>query len=54
MFFAGDTGFGDGQWPAEAAALGPIRLALIPIGAFRFVARPDGDRAAISGPPRRR
>ncbi len=37
MFFAGDTGFGDGRWPTEAAALGPIRLALIPIGAFRFV-----------------
>ncbi|TPG12138.1 MBL fold metallo-hydrolase [Sphingomonas oligophenolica] len=36
LFFAGDTGLGDGQWPAEAAALGPIRLALIPIGAFRF------------------
>ncbi|NNM77323.1 Zn-dependent hydrolase [Sphingomonas sp. ID1715] len=37
IFFAGDTGIGDGKWPAEAAALGPIRLALIPIGAFRFV-----------------
>ncbi|WP_294357997.1 MBL fold metallo-hydrolase [uncultured Sphingomonas sp.] len=36
LFFAGDTGFGDGRWPGEAAALGPIRLALIPIGAFRF------------------
>ncbi len=36
LFFAGDTGMGDGKWPAEAAALGPIRLALIPIGAFRF------------------
>jgi L-ascorbate metabolism protein UlaG (beta-lactamase superfamily) len=38
LFFAGDTGFGDGRWPAEAAAYGPIRLALIPIGAFRFQA----------------
>ncbi|PTW45840.1 L-ascorbate metabolism protein UlaG (beta-lactamase superfamily) [Sphingomonas faeni] len=37
VFFAGDTGMGNGQWPVEAAALGPIRLALIPIGAFRFV-----------------
>ena len=37
VFFAGDTGMGNGQWPGEAAALGPIRLALIPIGAFRFV-----------------
>lgn len=36
VFFAGDTGLGDGKWPAEAAALGRIRLALIPIGAFRF------------------
>lgn len=36
VFFAGDTGFGDGRWPAEAAALGPIRFAMIPIGAFRF------------------
>lgn len=37
LFFAGDSGMGDGRWPADAAALGPIRLALIPIGAFRFV-----------------
>ncbi|KQN25419.1 hypothetical protein ASE86_04045 [Sphingomonas sp. Leaf33] len=36
IFFAGDTGFGDGRWPGEAAALGPIRLAILPIGAFRF------------------
>lgn len=36
LFFAGDTGFGDGEWPREARRLGPIRLALIPIGAFRF------------------
>ncbi len=38
VFFAGDTGYGDGKWPGEAAAAagGPIRLAIIPIGAFRF------------------
>ncbi|WP_414902191.1 MBL fold metallo-hydrolase [Sphingomonas flavalba] len=36
IFFAGDTGPGDLRWPAEAARLGPVRLALIPIGAFRF------------------
>ena len=36
LFFAGDTGFGDERWPAEAAAYGPVRLALLPIGAFRF------------------
>jgi L-ascorbate metabolism protein UlaG (beta-lactamase superfamily) len=38
IFFAGDTGYGDGKWPAEAAAYGKIRFAMIPIGAFRFVA----------------
>ena len=36
LFFAGDTGLGDGQWANDAARLGPIRLALVPIGAFRF------------------
>lgn len=36
IYFAGDTGFGDGQWPQEARRFGPVRLALIPIGAFRF------------------
>ncbi len=35
LFFAGDTGWGDGRWPVEAAKDGPYRLALIPIGAFR-------------------
>ncbi len=38
LFFGGDTGLGDGLWPAQAAAAasGPIRFAMIPIGAFRF------------------
>ncbi|MDX3900976.1 MAG: MBL fold metallo-hydrolase [Sphingobium sp.] len=36
IFFAGDTGAGDMRWADEAARIGPIRLALIPIGAFRF------------------
>lgn len=36
IFFAGDTGAGDMAWPTEAARFGPIRLALLPIGAFRF------------------
>lgn len=36
IVFAGDTGFGDGRWAEEAAAIGPVRLALLPIGAFRF------------------
>ncbi|MDB5687124.1 MAG: hypothetical protein JWR77_1713 [Rhizorhabdus sp.] len=35
LFFAGDTGPGDGSWQAEAAKDGPYRLALIPIGAFQ-------------------
>ncbi|WP_375397953.1 MBL fold metallo-hydrolase [uncultured Sphingomonas sp.] len=38
LFFAGDTGVGDLRWADEAARLGPVRLALIPIGAFRFTA----------------
>jgi len=37
IFFAGDTGPGDMSWPREARRWGPIRLALLPIGAFRFV-----------------
>ncbi len=36
IFFAGDTGFGDGRWPSEAAKFGTPRLAILPIGAFRF------------------
>lgn len=36
LFFAGDTGFGDGNWANEAARHGPVRLAILPIGAFRF------------------
>jgi L-ascorbate metabolism protein UlaG (beta-lactamase superfamily) len=38
LFFAGDTGAGDLKWADQAASNGPIRLALIPIGAFRFTA----------------
>ncbi|MEA3044409.1 MAG: hypothetical protein QOH47_2247 [Sphingomonadales bacterium] len=34
IFFAGDTGWGDGSWVAEAARHGPFRLAIIPIGAY--------------------
>lgn len=34
IFFAGDTGWGDGSWVREAARHGPLRLALIPIGAY--------------------
>ncbi len=34
IFFAGDTGFGDGEWVEEAAVQGPYRLAILPIGAY--------------------
>ncbi len=34
IFFSGDTGWGDGSWVLEAAAAGPYRLAIIPIGAY--------------------
>jgi L-ascorbate metabolism protein UlaG (beta-lactamase superfamily) len=34
VFYAGDTGWGDGSWVREAAAQGPYRLAIIPIGAY--------------------
>jgi L-ascorbate metabolism protein UlaG (beta-lactamase superfamily) len=34
VFFAGDTGWGDGSWVREAARHGPFRLAIIPIGAY--------------------
>jgi L-ascorbate metabolism protein UlaG (beta-lactamase superfamily) len=34
IFFAGDTGWGDGRWVDEAARGGPYRLAIVPIGAY--------------------
>jgi L-ascorbate metabolism protein UlaG (beta-lactamase superfamily) len=34
IFFAGDTGWGDGSWVREVARHGPFRLAIIPIGAY--------------------
>ena len=34
LFFAGDTGYGDGSWTDEAARRGPIRLAILPVGAY--------------------
>jgi L-ascorbate metabolism protein UlaG (beta-lactamase superfamily) len=34
IFFAGDTGWGDGSWAREVAAHGPVRLAILPIGAY--------------------
>ncbi|MCD2314631.1 MBL fold metallo-hydrolase [Sphingomonas sp. IC-11] len=50
LFFAGDTGLGDGKWPREAASHGPVRLALIPVGAFRFTPGQMGTGSHI-GPP---
>jgi len=34
IFFAGDTGWGDGGWVRAAARHGPFRLAILPIGAY--------------------
>jgi L-ascorbate metabolism protein UlaG (beta-lactamase superfamily) len=34
IFFAGDTGYGDGSWPVEASRHGPFRLAILPVGAY--------------------
>ncbi|MFS0735781.1 MBL fold metallo-hydrolase [Sphingomonas sp. 1P06PA] len=42
FYTAGDTGPGDLRWPMDTASRGPLRLALIPIGAFR-------PRAMMSG-----
>jgi L-ascorbate metabolism protein UlaG (beta-lactamase superfamily) len=52
VFFAGDTGMGDGRWPGEAARIPgpPIRLAILPIGAFRFQPGQLGIGSHI-GPP---
>ena len=35
LYFAGDTGMGDGLWPYAAAAHGPVRFALLPIGSYK-------------------
>jgi L-ascorbate metabolism protein UlaG (beta-lactamase superfamily) len=36
LYYAGDTGPGDMRWAPEARAIGPVRLALLPIGAYHF------------------
>ncbi|HEX8467398.1 MAG TPA: MBL fold metallo-hydrolase [Allosphingosinicella sp.] len=43
VFFAGDTGYGDGSWADEAALRGSIRLAVLPVGAYepRDVMQPN-------------
>lgn len=41
IFYTGDTGPGDMAWALTAAERGPVRLALIAAGAFRFMAGQD-------------
>jgi L-ascorbate metabolism protein UlaG (beta-lactamase superfamily) len=43
VYFAGDTGWGDGRWAEAAARHGPFRLAILPIGAYapRDVMKPN-------------
>ena len=36
LYFAGDTGPGDMRWATEARRAGPVRLAILPIGAYHF------------------
>jgi L-ascorbate metabolism protein UlaG (beta-lactamase superfamily) len=43
LYYAGDTGPGDMRWAREATAYGPVRMALLPIGAFHFAGRPSGN-----------
>jgi L-ascorbate metabolism protein UlaG (beta-lactamase superfamily) len=43
LFFAGDSGPGDMQWAAAAARHGPVRLAILPIGAFKPDEEPSGN-----------
>lgn len=51
IFFAGDTGLGDGRWPIEARLRsGPYRLAIVPIGAFRFQRGKQEGTASHVGP----
>lgn len=43
LFFAGDTGPGDMRWTIEAQRYGPVRLALLPIGAYHFTGPVTGN-----------
>lgn len=43
LYFAGDTGPGDMHWALAARAAGPVRLALLPIGAYHFMGSPTGN-----------
>jgi L-ascorbate metabolism protein UlaG (beta-lactamase superfamily) len=43
LYFAGDTGPGDMRWAIEAARAGPVRFAILPIGAYHFEGRISGN-----------
>lgn len=43
LYFAGDTGPGDMRWAVEARRYGPVRLALLPIGAYHFTGPVTGN-----------
>ena len=43
LYYAGDTGRGDMKWAVEAARHGPVRLAILPIGAWHFDGRDSGN-----------
>jgi len=43
LYFAGDTGPGDMRWAVEARRYGPIRMALLPIGAYHFTGPVTGN-----------
>jgi L-ascorbate metabolism protein UlaG (beta-lactamase superfamily) len=48
LYFAGDTGAGDMRWAPPVAAQGPVRLALLPIGAIHANGKVTGNHI---GPP---
>lgn len=43
LYYAGDTGPGDMKWAAQAARAGPVRFAILPIGAYHFHTPPSGN-----------
>jgi len=46
LYYAGDTGPGDMRWAAEAARHGPVRFAILPIGAIHTDGKPSGNHIA--------
>jgi L-ascorbate metabolism protein UlaG (beta-lactamase superfamily) len=43
LYYAGDTGPGDMRWAVEAAKLGPVRFAILPIGAIHADGKVTGN-----------